>query len=605
MTTTPLTEADRTAADVAWDLEPLLEGQGAVGVDALFDDAEARARALASYRGRIGELDVDELVELMRELATINDLGGRAGSYAGLKFAVDTSDPATGALMARAEERGTAINNELIFVELEWAAVPDERAEALLADERLAFCRHYLASARRYRPHLLSEPEERILSDKALTANSAWVRLFSELTSAITVTIPIDGDGTVVSLEQGLSQLMSPEREVRRAAAEAVTVGLEPGLRTRGFVFNTLLVDKSIDDRLRNFPSWIASRNLANEASGESVQALVDAVQARYDIPQRWYTLKAQLLGLDRIADFDRMASVASSDEEFGWDEARRLVLDAYASFSPELASAAERFFAESWIDAPMRPGKRPGAFCAYTVPSHHPYLLLNWTARRRDVLTLAHEMGHGLHAYLAREQGIFHQTTPLTLAETASVFGETVTFGRLLDATDDPAARLALLAESLEGQIATVFRQVAMNRFEDRVHTQRRDAGELSVEQFNEAWTETQAAMLGDSVEITDGYRTWWSYVPHFMGTPGYVYAYAYGQLLALSVYRAYEERGEAFVPRYLELLAAGGSRSPEELGAIVGLDLTDPGFWSGGLEIVAEQLEAAEAAGKATGRL
>jgi oligoendopeptidase F len=370
-------------------------------------------------------------------------------------------------------------------------------------------------------------------------------------------------------------------------------------------VFNTLLVDKSIDDRLRSYPTWIASRNLANEASDESVQALVDAVQARYDIPQRWYSLKAQLLGLDRLADYDRMASVASSDEEFGWEEAKGLVLDAYASFSPELASAAERFFAESWIDAPMRPGKRPGAFCAYTVPSHHPYLLLNWTARRRDVLTLAHEMGHGLHAYLAREQGIFHQTTPLTLAETASVFGETVTFGRLLDATDDPGARLALLAESLEGQIATVFRQVAMNRFEERVHTQRRDVGELSIEQFDEAWADTQTAMLGDAVEITDGYRTWWSYIPHFMGTPGYVYAYAYGQLLALSVYRAYEERGDAFVPQYLELLAAGGSRSPEELGRIVGLDLADPGFWSGGLEIVAEQLEAAEAAAKATGRL
>ena len=220
-------------------------------------------------------------------------------------------------------------------------------------------------------------------------------------------------------------------------------------------------------------------------------------------------------------------------------------------------------------------------------------------------MLTLAHEMGHGLHAYLAREQGVFHQTTPLTLAETASVFGETVTFGRLLDATDDPAARLALLAESLEGQIATVFRQVAMNRFEDRVHTQRRAAGELSVEQFNETWTETQTAMLGDAVEITDGYRTWWSYIPHFMGTPGYVYAYAYGQLLALSVYRAYEERGDEFVPQYLQLLAAGGSRSPEELGQMVGLDLADPGFWNGGLEIVAEQLEAAESAAKATGRL
>ncbi len=600
-TTSDPQQSDLTAVDVAWDLEPLVDGRGAEGADALLDDAEARAHALASYRSRVGELDAEGLAELMRELAAIGELAGRAGSYAGLKFAVDTADPVAGALMARTEERGTAINNEILFVELEWAAVPDEQAEALLADDRLTFCRHYLASARRYRPHLLSEPEERVLADKSLTANSAWVRLFSELTSAITV----DLEGAPVSLEQGLSQLMSPEREVRRSAADAVTAALAPGLRTRAFVFNTLLVDKSIDDRLRSYPNWLASRNLANEASDESVQALIDAVQSRYDIPQRWYALKARLLGLPTLADYDRMASVASSDEEFGWNEARRLVLDAYASFSPQLASAAERFFDESWIDAPIRPGKRPGAFCAYTVPSQHPYLLLNWTARRRDVLTLAHEMGHGLHAYLAREQGIYHQTTPLTLAETASVFGETVTFGRLLDATDDAAARLALLAESLEGQIATVFRQVAMNRFEDRVHTQRREEGELSIEQFNEAWESTQAAMLGDTVEITEGYRTWWSYIPHFMGTPGYVYAYSYGQLLALSVYRAYEERGDEFVPQYLELLAAGGSRSPEDLGRIVGLDLADPGFWSGGLAIVAEQLEAAEAAARESGRL
>jgi oligoendopeptidase F len=594
-------DADLTAADVEWDLEPLVEGRGAEGVDALLDDAEARAHGLARFRGRIAELDVGELVELMSELAEIGELAGRAGSYAGLRFAVDTADPEVGALMARTEERGTAINNEILFVELEWAAVPDERAAELLASDRLAFCRHYLESARRYRPHLLSEPEERVLADKSLTANSAWVRLFSELTSAITV----DLGGNTVSLEQGLSQLMSPDREVRRGAADAVTRALEPGLRTRAFVFNTLLVDKSVDDRLRHYPHWLASRNLANEASDESVQALVEAVEARYDIPQRWYALKAQLLGVPRLADYDRMASVATSDEEFGWSEARALVLDAYASFAPELATAAERFFTESWIDAPMRPGKRPGAFCAYTVPSQHPYLLLNWTARRRDVLTLAHEMGHGLHAYLAREQGIFHQTTPLTLAETASVFGETVTFGRLLDATSDPGARLALLAESLEGQIATVFRQVAMNRFEDRVHTHRREDGELSVEQFNEAWESTQVAMLGDTVEITEGYRTWWSYIPHFMGTPGYVYAYSYGQLLALSVYRAYGQRGDAFVPKYLELLAAGGSRSPEELGRIVGLDLADPGFWSGGLAIVDEQLGAAETAAKESGRL
>src|SRR5262249_15460713 len=281
------------------------------------------------------------------------------------------------------------------------------------------------------------------------------------------------------------------------------------------------------------------------------------------------------------------------------------LVLDAYASFSGELADVARRFFDERWIDAPVRPAKRPGAFCAYTVPSLHPYLLLNWTARRRDVLTLAHELGHGLHAYLARPQGVFPQGTPLTLAETASVFGETVTFGRLLAETDDPAARLALLAESLEGQIATVFRQIAMNRFEDRVHTERRERGELSVERFGECWIDTQAAMLGAAVELTPGYAGWWSYVPHFIWTPGYVYAYAYGQLLALSVYREYERQGAAFVPAYLELLSKGGSDTPEALGRIVGVELADPGFWDGGLAIVEEQLAAAEQAAAAAGRL
>jgi oligoendopeptidase F len=525
---------------------------------------------------------------------------GKAGSYAGLRFAVDVTDPSRGALLARVEERATAITNDLLFFELEWAELPDEQVAALVDDEQLAFCRHYLASARRYRPHLLSEAEERIMADKSVTGRSAWGRLFSELTS--TITVDLDGG---VSLEEGLSRLQSPDRQVRAAAAAAVTEGLAPGIRTRAFVFNTLLADKATDDRLRSYPGWLASRNLDNEASDESVQALVDAVLSRYDIPQRWYELKARLLGVDRLADFDRMASVASSEDQFGWSDAQDLVLDAYASFSGDLADVARRFFDESWIDAPVRPGKRPGAFCAYTVPSHHPYLLLNWTGRRRDVLTLAHELGHGLHAYLARDQIVFQQSTPLTLAETASVFGETVTFGRLLEETTDPAARLALLAESLEGQIATVFRQIAMNRFEDAVHTERRERGELSVERFGELWAATQTDMLGDAVEVTEGYKTWWSYIPHFIGTPGYVYAYAYGQLLALAVYRQYEEQGAAFVPDYLELLRRGGSDSPEALGRIVGVDLGDPTFWTGGLLIIEEQLEAAEQAARDAGRL
>jgi oligoendopeptidase F len=325
----------------------------------------------------------------------------------------------------------------------------------------------------------------------------------------------------------------------------------------------------------------------------------------RYDIPQRWYRLKARMLGVDRIADYDRNASAAEAEEEFGWSHAAEVVLDAYGSFSDEMAGIVRTFLDDRWIDAPVRPGKRPGAFCSYTVPSAHPYLLLNWTSRRRDVLTLAHELGHGLHAYLARGQGVFHQSTPLTLAETASVFGETVTFGRLLADTTDPAARLALLAESLEGQIATVFRQVAMNRFEHEVHTHRRERGELSVDDFGDAWERTQRDMLGDAVELTEGYRTWWSYIPHFIGSPGYVYAYAYGQLLALAVYARYEAEGADFVPAYLDLLRAGGSMAPEALGRIVGVDLADPGFWDGGLTIVEHQLAAAEAAAQDAGRL
>ena len=595
------TDTDLTAADVAWDLEPLVDGKSEAGVDEMLDEADRVAASVAERRGTVAELDASGLASAMRELASIAELVGRAASYASLRFAADTTDPERGALLQHVEERATAINTMVLFFDLEWAAVPDDRATELLADDQLTFCRHYLAAARRYRPHLLTEPEELVMTEKAVTGRSAWSRLFSELTS----TIAVDLDGGSVSLEGALSRLSSPDRSERRTAAEAVTDALEPGLRTRAFVFNTLLADKAVDDRLRKYPDWLASMNLDNEASDESVRALVAAVQARYDIPQRWYALKAGVLGLDRLADYDRMASVADEESEFGWREARELVLDAYGSFSSELEGAAHRFFDEAWIDAPVRPGKRPGAFCAYTVPSQHPYLLLNWTGRRRDVLTLAHELGHGLHAYLARDQGIFQQSTPLTLAETASVFGETVTFGRLLEATSDPSARLALVAESIEGQIATVFRQTAMNRFEDRVHTERREVGELSVDRFGELWHETQTEMLGDTVELTDGYRTWWSYIPHFIGTPGYVYAYAYGQLLALSVYRTYEERGADFVPQYLELLRSGGSRTPDELGRIVGVDLGDPGFWDGGLAIVEQQLEVAEAAAVEAGRV
>jgi oligoendopeptidase F len=330
-------DADRTAADVSWDIEALVDGKGGAGVDELLDEAATGADALGHYRGRVGELDVGGLAGLMHELGRISELIGRAGSYAGLRFAVDTTDPERGALMARTEERATAIASELIFVDLEWAELADEHVTPLLAAPELAFCRHHLAAARRYRPHLLTEPVERVLADKAVTGCSAWARLFSELTS----TIEVDIASEAVPLEEALSRLQSPDREVREASASAVTVALEPGLRTRAFVFNTLLADKASDDRLRHYDGWLASRNLDNEASDESVDALIAAVVARYDIPQRWYRLKARLLGVDRLADFDRMASVARSDDVFGWGDATALVLDAYGSFSPELAAGS------------------------------------------------------------------------------------------------------------------------------------------------------------------------------------------------------------------------------------------------------------------------
>jgi oligoendopeptidase F len=600
--TAPADDRDLTAADVAWDIDTILDERS---VDDLFDEADRLADGLTSLRGTVADLDADGLVAAMRTMERIGEVTSRAGHYVMLAFSTDTADPERGAAMAAMQERSTAINTKLIFFDLEWAALADERAEELLADQRLDFCRHHLATLRLQRPYLLSEAEETVIAEKGQTGEGAWVRLFEELTSAIEVDLPDGIGGSGLPLDQALSMLASNDADVRRTVAEAVTTALEPGLRTRAYVYNTLLLDKSIDDRMRGFPSWVSSRNLANEASDESVQALVDAVVANYSIPQRWYSLKAKILGVERLADYDRMASVASDENEIGWSEATGVVRDAYRSFSPELADAVDRFIDEKWIDAPLRPGKRGGAFAASVTPSHHPYVLLNWSSRPRDVATLAHELGHGVHFYLAREQSLFHQTTPLTLAETASVFGETVTSNRLLSMLDDPNDRFALLASTLEDSIATVFRQIAMNRFEHSCHTARREEGELSVERFGELWAESQTAMLGDTVEVTDGYRSWWSYVPHFMGTPGYVYAYAYGQLLALSVYARYEAEGDAFVPAYLDLLRAGGSGPPEELGKIVGVDLADPEFWTNGLKIVEAQLTAAEEAATAAGRL
>lgn len=588
MTTAELTGAE----EVAWDLSDLYDGGDDPRLESDVREAEGAADAFRErYHGAVAGLDAAALAEAIDELERIESVVTRAFYFAHLWFSTDMADPPRGALVARLTEQAAALDTKLLFFNLELAALDDERAAELAADPALENRRHWLESVRKFRPYLLTEPEERIFTEKSVSGVSAWARLYEELLGALRVSI----DGDEVGLDEAMAKLYSPDRTERSRAAEAVTEALGPGLRTRTYIFNTVVLDKSIDDRLRGYETWITSRNLANDTTDEAVEALVQAAVSRYDVVQRYYRLKAKMLGVDRLAFYDRMAPIDKDTTPVAWGEARELVVEAYADFSGEVGDIVERFFRESWIDAPVRQNKNTGAFCATNVPGGHPYVLMNFTGDRRSVLTLAHELGHGLHGVLAGPLGLFNARTPLTTAETASVFGEALTFRRLLGLEDDPLKRLNLLAGRIEDSIATVFRQIAMNRFEDAAHTERREQGELSIERIEELWLETQRQLFDDSVD-TDGYGTWWSYIPHFLGTPGYVYAYAYGFLFSLAIFRKYEVEGESMVEPYLDLLRAGGSRPPEELARMVGLDLSDPGIWASGIDALEAELDEAE---------
>lgn len=581
------------AEEIHWDLSDIFSGIDDPAIDKKVEQAIELSKAFRDkYYGKVGDLSASELRDAVAEVEDISSALYRAGAFSHLLYSTDTADPARGALLQRIQEKSTEAATIVLFFDLEWVALDDNRAEKILSDPAIEKYRHYLEAKRRFKPHVLSEPEEKVLAEKSVSGSAAWTRLFSELSSALTVEL----DGERVPLENALSMLHQPDRDVRRSAAEGVTKTLEEGLRTRNFIFNTLLLDKATDDRLRNYPHWLADRNLSNEASDEAVQALVDAVVERYDIPQRWYRLKAKMLGIDRLADYDRNATLASTAESMQWDEARDLVLESYKAFSPDAGRIISDFFERSWIDAAVTPNKVPGAYCMTIVPGAHPYVMMNFTGERRSALVLAHELGHGLHGYLSQELGLFNSDTPLTLSETASVFGEALTFKRLLESETDKKVRLELIAGRIEDSIATVFRQIAMNRFEDAVHNARREKGELPTDAISDYWIETQTQMMADSVELTDGYRIWWSYIPHFIGSPGYVYAYAFGFLFSLAIYKRYEQEGEPMVEPYLDLLKRGGSDRPEHLAQIVGLDITDPKFWHGGLEEIDALVSEAE---------
>ena len=487
------------AETIAWDLTDLYAGLGDPKIELDLQAAEAAADALdRDYRGRIASLSPEALGEMLAAYEGIEDRAGKVGAFAYLYWASDTGDPQRGALLQRATERGSRLNQKLVFLELELVHAPEDVATKWLAHDGLRQYRHWLEQLRRYQPHLLSEPEEKILSEKAVTGRNAWDRFFDEVHGAARY----DLDGEKLTRDQALSRLYSPDREARRAAAAAVTAGLQELRRTNTYIFNTILADKASDDRLRNYATWISARNIANEVADETVEALIQAVTSRYDIVERYYRLKKSLLGLDELYDYDRYAPLPAADRRYTWDEAREIVLNAYAQFHPRMAEVARRFFEEQWIDAAVRPGKLGGAFSHGVVPSVHPYVLMNYEGMTRDVMTLAHELGHGVHQSLAGVQGTLQHRTPLTTAETASVFGEMLVFQNLVAAESDPAVRLAMLTSKLEDSFATAFRQIAMNRFENAIHTARRIEGELAAERFGELWLSTQQAMFGDSCQ-------------------------------------------------------------------------------------------------------
>ncbi len=579
------------AEDVHWDLSDLYPSIDAIERD-LFRSDEAADGFAERYRGEVAGLAPREFASALKTFEDLHDRLGRAYTYAYLNWSTNTNDPARGALLQKVREAHSKTTQKIIFFELEWAQLADEDARAFLESEELSHYRHYLELQRLQRDHLLSEPEEKVLSEKSITGRSAWNRFFDETLGAARFYI----DGEEMTEQETLAKLHEPERQIRHKAALALTEGLRRHQRELTFVFNTVLADKNSEDRLRRYSHWLSSRNLANEVTDDTVEALIGAVTSRYDLVARYYRLKRTLLDLDELMDYDRYAPVGDAETKYDWSEARYVVVDAYTSFHVQMGEIARLFFDRRWIDAPVRPGKRGGAFSHGAVPSAHPYILMNFTGKIRDVQTLAHELGHGIHQFLSRKQGVLQSDTPLTTAEMASVFGEMLVFQRLLNAEESAANKLSMVVGKIDDTVATVFRQVAMNRFEDRIHTARRNDGELTSDRFGEYWIETQREMFQGSVTMGDHYTHWWSYIPHFLHTPGYVYAYAFGELLVLALYARYLDDPDGFRSKYVELLEAGGSDWPHVLLSRLGVDLTDHAFWSLGMNAIEALIGEAE---------
>ncbi|MEM9953022.1 MAG: M3 family oligoendopeptidase [Chloroflexota bacterium] len=582
------------AEDITWDLSIYYDSPDDPRIDEDMSKIQSDAEQfVANYKGKIATLEAEEIGEMYSRMEKVYDDFNRITTYASLNFSVYSTDPTWGGFIQKIQEFGSKLSQQIVFVQLEWNAIDDERAQALMGDPVLRDYAYHLEVERLNKPYQLTEAEEKLLMEKSVTGTAAWNRFFSQVMGAMTATFR----GEEMPFEQVLSKISSSaDRDVRKDAADAVTKALEGRTMELTYIFNVLAADKASNDRLRGYPSWITSRNLSNKASDETVEALIEAVTSNYSIVADHYNVKKVLLGYDELYDYDRYAPLTLKESEtfYTWDEAKKIVLDAYTGFNPRMGEIAARFFDENWIHAPVIQGKRGGAYASYGSKSTHPWIFTNYTGSVNDVMTLAHEMGHGLHMYLAGEsQTLLSMYTPLTTAETASVFGEMIVFKDLMSKESDKEVQLAMLTEKIDSTFATVFRQISMNRFEEAMHTARREEGELTTDRLNELWMQTQKDMFQGSVTMRDDYQQWWSYIPHFLNVPGYVYAYAFGELLVLALYNLYEETGDSFIPKYVELLASGDSDYPENLLAKVGVDLNDPEFWSKGVDLIRDMVK------------
>jgi len=584
-------KAKTGAEGVRWNLNDLYRGINDNRIKKDLSTIQQNAKKFEKrYRNRINspKLNSSTLLKAVSELEQISEGIGKVLSFAYLLFAGDTNNTKYGAFLQSVQEKTTEIRKMLMFFDLEWVALPEKTANKLLNDKKLSDYAHFLKHERKYKPHTLSEPEEKILAEKANTGSRAFSRLFDEVLNNIRFKIRLNGKIQSLTETEVLSLLYDPDRKIRKAASQSLTEGLDQNSHVLTFIFNTLVNDHSINDRLRLYPHIMASRNLSNEIDEQTVKTLLESCVQNYGMVEKYYTLKRRLLGLRKMYDYDRYAPVLSESKTIKYNESKKIILEAFRDFSPKMAQIAKMFFDKNWIDAELRNGKRGGAFSHGTVPGVHPYVFVNYSGKLRDVMTVAHELGHGIHQYLSRKQGYFQADTPLTTAETASVFAEMLVFHKLIENEKNNRIKLALMCGKLEDIFATVFRQVVMTRFEESLHSARREEGELPKERINEFWIKTNKAMFGSSVELTDNYKIWWMYIPHFIHSPFYCYAYSFGELLVLALYQKYLEEGKSFVPKYLDILSSGGSDAPEKIVGKAGVDIKDPGFWQGGLNLL-----------------